>query len=84
MRYKLELESLELCRASNITGSSHRRSVGRSLNDDQLVDGHVPRSRNDAILGATVHMRDQLHRLFTPFGFIHDLRCPEKKARLNQ
>ncbi len=53
--YKLKLESLELCRASNIIGSSHRRSEGRGLNNDQHFDGHVPRSLNDVILYATVH-----------------------------
>ncbi len=83
VRYKLELELLELCRASNITGSSHPKSVGRGLNNDQPVDGHVPRSLNDAILYETVHNRDQVPRLCTPSGSIQDLRNPKKKVRRN-
>ncbi len=81
VRYKLEHESFELWRASNITGSSHRRSLGRGLNNDQPVDGHVPRSLNDAILYATVHKRDQVPRLCTPSGSVQDLRRPKKKVR---
>ncbi len=69
-RYKLELESLEPCRASSITGLSHRRIECRGLNNDQPVDGHVPRSHNDAIQHATVHTRDQFPMLCTPSGSI--------------
>ncbi len=62
VRYKFELESLKLCRPSNITGSLNRKSVSRVLNNDQPVDGHVPISLNDAILYATVQTRDQVSR----------------------
>ncbi len=84
VRYKLELESLDLCRESNITGPSHRRSVERGLNSDQTVDKNVPRSLNDAILYATVHTRGQVPRFCTLSGSIQDLRRPKKKVRYNQ
>ncbi len=81
VRYKLELESFELCRASNITSSSHRRSASSGLNNDQPVDRHVPRSLADAILYATVLTRDQFPKLCTPSGSIQGLRRPKKKPR---
>ena len=84
VRYRLELESLELCCASNITGSSDRRNVGRGLNNDQHFDRHVPRALNYAILYATVHTRDQVSRLCTPSDSIEDLRRLKKKVRCNQ
>ncbi len=84
VRYKLEIESLELCSASSTTGSSYRTIVGRDMNNDQPVDGHMPRSLNDAILYATVHTRDQVPRLCTTSGSIQDLRRPKKKVRCNQ
>ncbi len=58
--------------------------MGRGLNNDQIVDGHVARSLNDAILYATVHTRDQVPMLSTPSGSTQDLRRPEKKVRRKQ
>ncbi len=84
VRYMLELESLDLCRAFSVTGSSLRRNVEKVLNGREHVDGHAPRSLNDAIIQAAVHSGDKVPRFETPSGFIQDLSCPEKRIRCNQ
>ena len=76
MRWKLELESFELCRPPITTGSSHRRRLGRGLNDDQPINGYVQY--------ATMRKRDQIPMLCTPSDSIEDLRWPKKKDRRNQ
>ncbi len=83
VRYKLEHESFDLCRASNTTGASYRRKVGRGLIDNQPITEYVPASLNNAFFHATVHTKDQVPKLFTPPGSIYDLRHPKKRVRRN-
>ncbi len=80
----MELESFELSGAYGTTGSSHRRQVGRGMNEDQSVNQYVPASLNGTIFYATVYSRDQPPGLCTPAGSILDLRRPMKKFRRNQ
>ncbi len=84
LRYNLKLESFEMCRASITTGLSYRTRLGRGLDADQPVNGHVPASLNHAIFYATVHNRDQIPSLCAPAGSIKNQRRPKKKFRSNQ